>query len=117
MKIVRKDFNNLGFTVIAEISDYHVDYYIYEQEGIMADGKVLFHKKDSDVSPDPVETIDESEVYASGFVKWDGCSNWYFDEQERVMLHGCDKDDLLNLGKILAECWEWTKVLCNNWIE
>jgi hypothetical protein len=34
---------------------------------------------------------------------------------EQVMFHGCDKDDLLNLGRVLAECWEWASQLLPNW--
>jgi len=89
-----KFFKDLGFKVIATLpkeGEVHVNYKIYEIN--------------------PSELTDGNEVFASGAIKWDGCSNWKFDEQERCMLHGCTKQHLLNLGIILAECWEWTREL------
>lgn len=115
-KIIVRHFKELNFTVVATPDEYHVDYTIYEHEGIETNGNVLFHRKGSLHSPDPVENIDDSEAYISGSVKWDGCSNWNFDEQDRgVMLHGCTKEDVVNLGLILGECWDWTESLCDHW--
>lgn len=45
-----------------------------------------------------------------GSVKWDGSSTWEFD-----LVGGCTRDDLLNIGKVLALCWDWTAELCPNW--
>jgi hypothetical protein len=116
-RIVRH-FNSLGYTVVAKPRGYFVYYDIYAHEGIeCGTEKPLFHKKGSPSYPDPVETVEEADIFAHGDVKWDGCSNWYFDEQDSVMLHGCCKDDVLNIGKILAECWDWTKDICPNWLD
>jgi hypothetical protein len=102
-----KHFDELDFSVIAEPSTYHVDFKIYEIVGVFDDGQRDFSGETD---------IKEAEVFLSGSVKWDGCSNWTFDEQDRgVMIHGCDKNDLLRIGKIMAECWEWTKELCEKW--
>lgn len=121
IKTETKNFIELGFTVVARAFGYYVQYDIYEivyciegsTKGV-ADVP-MWHKAGSDDSGDVVATLAESEIYASGSVKWDGCSDWKFDEQDRCMLHGCTKDDLLNLGKILAECWDWTTTLCPHW--
>ena len=59
--------------------------------------------------------MDESEVYLHGIVKWDGCSNWHFDEQDRVMLHGCSREDLTNLGELMAKCWDYAKENLESW--
>ena len=116
MERTTKHFEDLGFFVTAEPFDYYVEFKIYQVEGVMENGQPLFHQLGAISYPAPVDQIEEAEIYASGSVKWDGCSNWRFDEQDRVMLHGCNKDHLLNLGKILAECWEMTADLCPNWL-
>lgn len=114
MKIV-KHFTNLNFTIAAKPQEYIVEYEIFDHDGITDNGEPLFHKRGSISSPDTVESIEEAEVYLSGYVKWDGCSNWYFNEQDRVMLHGCCRDDILRYGLIMAECFDLTKDLCENW--
>jgi hypothetical protein len=84
-----KHLEELNFTVLANVSEYYVTFVIHDM-----------HAEDVD------------EIYLHGSVKWDGCSNWYFDEQDRNMLHGCDKADLQRLGIVMAFCWDWTVELC-----
>lgn len=108
-----KHFKELGFTVVAEPKEYRVNYFIYEIEGYDSDNNILFHRKNSPTWPDPIEDIKNADIFLHGHVKWDGCSNWHFDIQDRVMIHACERDELLNIGIIMAACWEWTKELCD----
>jgi hypothetical protein len=110
-----KHFKDLDFTVVAEPNDYSVDYVIYDVEGWCTDDTPVWHRAGAQGHPDCVDTLEEAEPYLHGHVKWDGCSNWAFDEQERVMLHGCSRKDVLRFGEIMAACWDWTKELCPNW--
>jgi len=112
-------WDDLKFTVVATRHEYHVDYVLYEIAGFTEPGnKPLWPKKDADPGPDFVESLDDAEPYLHGSVKWDGCSNWSFDEQDRgVMLHGCGREDLVNLGEVMARCWDLTKTLCKNWYD
>jgi hypothetical protein len=112
---MRQDWKDLGFTVVAVADNYRVDYVIYDIEGEDTEGTVLWHRKGSDSHPDWVETIEEAEPYLHGTVKWDGCSDWSFDEQDRVMLHGCCRADVSRFGEAMARCWDWTKELCPHW--
>lgn len=113
----------LSFTIVAEPHDYYVTYTIYDiqgfEEGETKDvfDKPLWPRAGAMSSPDPVDTLEESEPYLHGDVKWDGCSNWEFDEQERVMLHGCSRSDVQRFGDVMAMCWDWTKEICPRWIE
>lgn len=110
-----KVFNDMGFTVVATPDSHHVDYKVYEVSGW----------ESANVGDDPTiplygdefqTTLDGIDVFLHGSVKWDGCSNWWFDSQDKGhMLHGCSKDDLLHVGGIMAACWDWTKELCVNW--
>lgn len=108
---------DLEFTIVAEIQQYKVDYTIYDIEGY-AQGDSLgifdrpvWHKAGDKFYPSTVDTLEEAEPYLHGEVKWDGCSNWYFDEQDRNMLHGCCRKDVQRLGDVMAACWDWTAEL------
>ena len=46
-----------------------------------------------------------------GRVQYNGCSHWDFDTG-LVLYRGCSKEDLLNIGKVLAYCWDLTKSYC-----
>lgn len=107
-----RHFPDLRFSVIAAVFQYHVDYQIYDICGWMEGAtKGVF-----DVPVwDDADRLEDAPVYLHGFVKWDGCSNWYFDEQDRVMLHGCGISDIQRFGDIMAECWNWAGLLCPAW--
>lgn len=119
MVVIRHD-KALGFTIVATPHDYHVDFVIYDIEGWVegaTDGVFdvpTWHRAGS--SSDWAKTLEEAEPYLHGSVKWDGCSNWHFDEQDRVMLHGCRREDVLRFGEVMAKCWDWTAELCPHWI-
>lgn len=105
----RKDWKDLGYTAVAEVHDYSVAYKLYEISGEYEDGTVCWPREGSTSNMDAVDDLGAAEVYFSGSVKWDGCSDWWFDEQERgVMLHACNKYNLLAIGEAMGRCWEWT---------
>lgn len=121
MDVLIKVFEELEFVVVATPSTHHISFKIYHVEGWQETNegsdvwnRPLFHKADSPTSPDPVDKMEDAEVYLHGDVKWDGCSNWIFDEQERCMLHGCRRKDVQRFGDILSACWDWAKELLPN---
>jgi len=113
--MVEKDFEDLWYYVVAEPTDYHVDFKIYVIEGRKEDGTPLFHEKGKRSSPAPVDKLVDADVYAHGGVKWDGCSNWSIDELDRCMLHFCSKQQAQDLGLILGECYNMARTLCPKW--
>lgn len=110
-----RHFFDLSFTVVAVPHSHWVEYTIYDIELVGNDGRPLWHKAGAPCSPCPVKTLEEAEPYLHGTVKWDGCSNWHFDEQERVMLHCCSREELLRFSEVMARCWDWTAELCQHW--
>jgi hypothetical protein len=105
-------FAALGYTVKATLHDYRVEYVIYEIAATDGDGMRPMYQNEKE---EYVYSIDEAEVFAHGHVKWDGCSNWMFDDcTKNMMIHGCCREDIENIGKILAECWDWTERLLPN---
>jgi hypothetical protein len=112
---------HLNFTVVAKTYPHYVEFVIYDIVGhTEGETKGVYDVPEwprigQVSSGDTVSNIEEAEVYLHGEVKWDGCSNWHFDEQDRVMLHGCSKEDIQRFGEIMALCWDWTAELCPAW--
>lgn len=107
---MRREFEDIEFVVVAELEPQYqcsVDYTIYE----ILDGIILFNKAGSD-SMESVEAIEEAQIFASGSVKWDGCSNWHFDITDDCMLHSCSREDLERISAVLVRCWDMTTELC-----
>ena len=114
-KLIRHELD-LRFTIVASPHDYWVDFKIYDIVEAHDDGKSFsWPRIGAEHGMDVVTRLDWAEPYLSGGVKWDGCSNWQFDEQERCMLHACYREGLLRLGEVMARCWDWTAELCPNW--
>lgn len=111
----RRDWQDIQFIAVAEPFPHHVDFKVYAIEGISESGEILFHRSGAPTYPDPVDSIIDAELYLHGSVKGDGCSNWYFDEQDSCMLHGCDRGGLVALGEVMARCWDWAAELIPTW--
>lgn len=110
-----KHFDDLRFSVVAHVNQYYVEYTILEIYGWQDDeGDRLWCATD-DHCCSYTDVMDQADKFAHGSVKWDGCSNWLFDAQERCMIHGCTRGDLTRLGEVLTRCWDWTAELCPNW--
>lgn len=92
--------DDIGYVIHFEARDYHVNFVIYTLAGIeWVTNKILYE-------PNFCESTDLADVFLHGSVKWDGCSNWHFDEQDRVMIHGCSRDDLEGIGLLLTKCFD-----------
>ena len=123
MAMLIKNLNDLDFTIVANPHEHRIEYIIYDIEGYTKDKTKdifdipLWHRAGSPCHPDSVESLELAQPYLHGYVKWDGCSNWYFDEQDRCMLHGCSRSDIQRFGDVMAFCWDWAKELLPNFEE
>lgn len=106
------EMRDIRSTIVAEIHDYKVDFLVYEQHEIGAEDKVLYGEETGNLT----SSIEEADVYLSGFVKWDGCSNWEFNAQEECMLHFCDRDSLGYISKVMQKCYDITAEYCPKWV-
>lgn len=89
-----KEFELCGstFQVIAEPKDHCVEFTIYKEY----------------LPPrlDPLIT---------GYVKWDGCSNWDFPSDGCTHpLHFCGKQDSIEFGEFLGKLYDWAAELLPN---
>lgn len=95
-----------AFTVTAEVvNTFSVFYKIYEVAGGDKETGPIYNRKDQP-GFDPVDDLADAAVFASGTVKWDGCSDWDIPDQP---LHFCGRPS--GLGEVLAACWDWTAEL------
>lgn len=112
-----RHFPDLGYSVVAEPHGHHVSFNVHEIVGVEENGTVLWQRAGSAFNREYATSIDEAQIFLHGDVKWDGCSNWHFDEQDRVMLHGCSREDLTNMGAVMGQCWDWAKELLPNFLD
>jgi hypothetical protein len=117
---MRYDFNALDFTVVAsQINDVVVSFDVYE---IVARGESaakgvydVVNWRSKEDYQDTTTDITKARRYLHGDIKWDGCSNWYFDEQDHVMLHFCSLKQIEAVSGVMKECWDIAAGLIANW--
>lgn len=100
-EIMRESWADIGFSVVMEgdVDSHYVDFKVYELDSEKGAGG---------------EDCDE--VFLSGSVKWDGCSNFKFDEQDRCMLHCCTRQHMANIGILLVRVHELAEaVMEDHW--
>jgi len=111
-----RHMKDLDFTIMATVKDYCVEFNVYDIVGY-GEGAVkgVFDVPLFAHDYTGVEDIAAADRFLHGRVKWDGCSDWHFDEQDKCMLHACDRKGLQRLGEVAARCWDWTAELLPNW--
>ena len=99
--------DDLGYLVVANKGSHSMHFTVYDVMGTASNTEVYLPLKNSNTSESAlldVETLDFSpfQIYLHGDIKWDGCSNMHFDEQENCMLHFCGRTDALKIGILLG---------------
>lgn len=112
-----RHLQDIYFTVVAVARDYKVDFTVYDVVGFCEGAtkavydQPMWHKIGATDSMDSVETLEEAEIFLHGQIKWDGCADWYFDEQDRVMLHTCARAGLERYSAVMLYCYDMTREL------
>lgn len=99
---------DLGYLVVPTVTEWLVAFKVYEA-CLCGDGSLVYPD-----NGDFLDSVEAAPLFLHGEVKWDGCSNWHFDEQDRVMLHQCSRGGLEGIGKLLVTCWDMAKELMPN---
>lgn len=63
------------------------------------------------------DTIEGMNPAVSGWVKWDGCSNWKFFPDSNGRCHFCDVREIVDLQLAMSNCYEITKKNLPTWFE
>ena len=133
-RLVYRAWQDIEYYCEVEVHDYHLEVKVYEMfvfrdvgeagwdgSETVTPGKCprgyAFNRADYCSSPDTVYTTDEAQVFLSGSIKWDGCSNLRFDEQDHVMLHFCSRDEAVAVGTLLGRLYDMAKELIPNWMD
>jgi hypothetical protein len=109
----------LPFLIAAESFGHYCDFVCIEcvaDDGV-ADGVFVRpeYKKNGGRCLDFVSSWQEAEAFLHGTIRWNGCADLAFDQQERVMLHFCGRSDAAKVGKLLDKLYSLSAALIPSW--
>ena len=104
-----------GFMVDFEVYSHRVEFKAWEitgqitsdRYGKAAPGRWIY-------GLDSNEDRHATKPQISGHVKWDGCTNFEFPEQDEGSLHQCDRSGLVALGEVLGLIHDEAMAACPN---
>lgn len=111
MKVVNvmlNTYKEIGFVIFMTKNgdDSHVNFKVVDiNDCVIDDHSVKFIKngtKEEELSRD----IEDAEIFLSGFIKWDGCSNMKFDAQEKAYLLFCGRKGAKDIGKLMEKLYD-----------
>lgn len=120
MKKLVRHFPDIRYSVVMtekKEGQCFVEFTTHELAGSDETGSMLFYRKGakSNATEEEIDDINEAEIYLEGSVKWDGCSNMVFREQERVMLHFCEKKEAQNIGVLMGYIYDMAEELISEY--
>lgn len=95
-------WDDLGYSATIEPGQYSAEFKVYIISGWSTKESIRYY---GDIHQDKRD-IESAPVYMSGHIKWDGCSNVQFDEQEKCMLHFCGRKDAMKVGELFNRLYE-----------
>lgn len=112
-----RHWDDIGYSAVASFDPQypttHVKLQVFKIVATEIDGRAGsrgYERIGANSSLEFVETFDGAAVYLAGAVKWDGCSNWSFDN-DGTELHFCDADQAANIGELFRRLYAWAKEL------
>lgn len=114
-------FPELNFAATAtEINEYVCRFDLYEVfSWKRVDGEhigtPLFKPKGNRPPCENTSDISEAVSYVTGYIKWDGCSDWTFNQEENFCFHFCGQEEIKSLALAMEECWLWAGELIEKW--
>lgn len=100
-----RHYTDIGYTARVTKNLHLWEFEVFEI--LSHERQLLWHDNSKIGSPCPVEFLEQAKRFLHGHIRWDGCSNWHFDEQDRVMLHFCDVEQASNIGALFRRLYEW----------
>ena len=101
-KLTTEDImGDFGFRLCWEASDYWMNVHVFEitaRDG--KDDRPMFPKMGAQSRPDDVYSHEEAEPYLTGFVKWDGCSEFDIGQP-----HWCGASDYVKHCALLKHIY------------
>jgi hypothetical protein len=102
-----------GFhVVITNESRTYCAFDVFKIIGKADSGKCYYYeRKGATSSGDWVDTIEEAGKFLHCSIKWDGCSDWHFDEQDDCMIHFCGKNHMKEMHKLMDMLYDLAEEL------
>lgn len=116
-KIILHDrtLSEYGFTIVLDVKSHWMDLVCYEIARI-DDGKMLYLIKDYHHTAEWTEHLHKAQPFLRGSVKWDGCSNLSFSEQDDGSnLHFCGRKMAAKVGKLLDRLYDLAEEHIPHW--
>lgn len=105
-------WDDIGYYIVANPDGHYCDFIIYLADGISeSDEPFPFHAKSKSGYPNSTNDIESAEVFCTGHVKWDGCSDWVFSNS----IHFCREQQAADLGTCFLRIYQWAKELIENY--
>lgn len=85
-----------------------VDFRVYEAHSWNDPNgrKVMWERRGGSSSNDMTDNLDDAELTLGGFIRWDGCSNWNWgDDDDPAMIHYCSKAQAEAVGQVFARLY------------
>lgn len=108
------------FCIVAEALPHWCDFKCYDCIG-MGEGEngqydVPIYALDGAIkSGDDTNDLEKAQVFLAGHIKWDGCMDIRFPEQDTCMLHFCGRKDAARVGKLIDRLFDIAKQLLTSW--
>jgi hypothetical protein len=96
-------WEDIQYTAVMEAHEAYVDLKVYH---IVGEGDSFLYEIMGEPCGRMTEDLAIAQVFLSGSIKWDGCSNLQFDAQEHCMLHFCGKKAATDVGVLLGRLYE-----------
>lgn len=77
-------------------------------------GCALFEEKGA-TNGNPTDQIEWSSPFLTGDIRWDGCVNLYFDEQDNCALHFCGRKDAGRIGLLIERIYDFAETAIPHW--
>lgn len=99
-------FENYAISIKIHENNCVID---FEVKKIIAEDKTWHYTiKDAICNFDTTPNFEDGQVFLSGGIKWDGCSNWNFNDKQ-VMIHFCGRSDATSIGRLIDHLYQIAK--------
>ena len=105
----------LGMSCALVVWEHFAEFRIYEIIGGNDGSPPLYQKSGESSSPVFEKDVAKAQVFCQGSIKWDGCVNFQFPEQEDCMLHCCGRQDAMKIGVMFDRLYDAVSRLIPAW--
>ena len=112
-------WHDIWFTCTYEVdySQVNMDFKVYPISAVNDDGAYEYRRKDADCGMDFSQNgLEDAQVFVHGNIKWDGCSNLWFDEQDTgTMLHFCGRSSIDDFRELMKRLYDLAAEVIHKW--